>query len=213
MCLASTHPTFHVALTLPPLMIWQEASVAPVTLTNMLRTLLHRHCKKNGTFLCFVGVTTFLALICRLLLLNQPLWLRRCRLWILSVAFEDTCSLQILSTGANLCCHHYIFFQMIEGKSRTSTHLVLMVFSPPPFREMRETLFDDFCAIVETVEQVALPKRCRRRICRDELAVEEQMGLVIVLLNRISRQQLLMSGTTESLDAPNTFSSSVRALL
>ena len=189
-CLASTHPTFHVALTLPPLMIWQEASVAPVTLTDMLRTLLHRHCKKNGALLSFVGVTTFLALICRLLLLNQCLWLRRCWLWILSVAFEDTCSLQILSTCANLCSHHYETFQMTEGKSGSSTHLMLMVFSPPPFREMRETYFNNFCAIIETVEQVALPKRCRRRIRSDELAVEEQVSLMIVLLHSVSRQKL-----------------------
>ena len=79
---------------------------------------------------------------------------------------------------------------MTEGKSGPSTHLVLMVLSPPSFREMRETFFNDLCAVVKTVEQVALPKRCRRRICSDELAVEEQMGLVVVLLNSVSRQEL-----------------------
>ena len=79
---------------------------------------------------------------------------------------------------------------MSEGKSRASRYLMLMILSPPSFREMRETFFNDLCAVVKTVEQVALPKRCRRRICSDELAVEEQVSLMVVLLNSISRQQL-----------------------
>ena len=79
---------------------------------------------------------------------------------------------------------------MSEGKSRASRYLMLMVFSPPPFREMRETFFNDFCAVIEAVEQVALPQQRRHCICGDELAVEEQMGLMIVLLNSVSRQQL-----------------------
>ena len=79
---------------------------------------------------------------------------------------------------------------MAEGKSGSSTHLMFMVFSPPPFREMRETFFNNFCAVIEAVEQVALPQRRRRRICGDELAVEEQMCLMVVLLNSVSRQKL-----------------------
>ena len=79
---------------------------------------------------------------------------------------------------------------MSEGKSRASRYLMLMILSPPSFREMRETFFNDPSAVVKMVEQVALPKQCRRRIRSGKLAVEEQVSLMIVLLNSVSRQKL-----------------------
>ena len=80
--------------------------------------------------------------------------------------------------------------EVVESKSFSGIHLVLLISSPPPLRLMRQPLLNDDAAVVKSIKELALLERCGGGVGGDKLHKKLDMCCVVPILDDGARRQL-----------------------
>ena len=121
------------------------------------------------------------------------------------VAFNHAGVSDIFPLSADACGVADEVFEVVEAKTLSGPHLLLLVSPPPPFCQMRQPLLDDDAAIIKSVEELALFERCGGGVCCDELREELEMSCVVSVLDDGTRRQLPDDGHDRITPCPKHF--------